>query len=196
MRPEPVVSRISASAPSGTTFCTPVKAVPPGGLVVVGGGGVTVVGLTVGGSLVVVGGSVVVVGGGVVVVGGGVVVVGGGVVVVGGGVVVVGGGVVVVGGGVVVVGGGVVVVGGGVVVVGGGVVVVVPGVHDLMSRMADGTAPCPFHSQVADAVVLPAGVPGPGTEALNCRAPGLIENCWPFTVSTTLKTNWAFGPNP
>jgi hypothetical protein len=47
----------------------------------------------------------------------------------------------------------------------------------------------PVHDQVADAVVFPARVPGPGT--WNWKLPLLLAgfgytNCWPFTVRTTL----------
>jgi hypothetical protein len=218
-RPEPPVINIRAIAPSGTTFSTPVKAVPPGLTVVGATTGVLVrlvvevidVGLTVGdcvvvvvsvGSVVVVTGvvgvvTVVVPAGDVVVVvsvGTVVVVVSVGTVVVvvsvGTVVVVVSVGTVVVVVEVVVV---VVVVTGVVVVV---VVVVVPPSQCEMVNTGVGASPSPFQFHVADAVVLPAEVPGPGTSALKLFPNLAIENELPLTCKTTLLTSLAEFPNP
>jgi hypothetical protein len=141
------------------------------------------------GVVVVVVGVVVVVVGVVVVV----VVVVGVVVVVVGVVVVVVGVVVVVVGVVVVVVGVVVVVVVGVVVV---VVVVVPPSQCEIVKTAVGAAPSPFQVHVANAVVLSADVPGPGTSALKLFPCGVIVNVPPFTCSTTLLTSSALSPNP
>jgi hypothetical protein len=88
---------------------------------------------------------------------------------------------------------GVVVVVVGVVVV---VVVVVPPSQCEMVKTGVGAVPAPFQSHVANAVVLPAGVPGPGTSALKLFPWGLIENVLPFTCSTTLLTSPALLPKP